>query len=255
MSVEFAYAGTRALSRYGDHLTVSQWRLLDSSRGLAQYLHLVRGTALGPRVQHFSTATSPHVIERSLRREWRAEVGNVVRWAPARWRPAIAWTRWLPELPALGYLIGDDPVLPWMLEDPVLTEFASPDPDIRRAAIEQSELAVIAKSGATGVLHAWLQHWRRTWPGDDRERDGTREIVSTVAWFLDGETSSDTKPVPGPQRREQFEAQIVRIMRARHEQPAVVFCHLLLTALELHRLRDGLLRRALRKDTGTEGGS
>ena len=34
-------------------------------------------------------------------------------------------------------------------------------------------------------------------------------------------------------------------MRANREQPVTIFCHLLLSALELHRLREGLVRRAL----------
>jgi len=45
----------------------------------------------------------------------------------------------------------------------------------------------------------------------------------------------------------------VNLLRRRRDQPVTVFCHLLLSALELHRLREGLLRRALFNDLAAEG--
>jgi hypothetical protein len=52
--------------------------------------------------------------------------------------------------------------------------------------------------------------------------------------------------------RSKLELDALRILRRRREQAVTVFCHLLLTALELYRLRQGLLRRALFNDLETE---
>jgi len=46
MAVEFSYAQARAQARQGDRLSADTWGLLESSVGLAQFLHLLRGTAL-----------------------------------------------------------------------------------------------------------------------------------------------------------------------------------------------------------------
>ena len=121
MPVEFAYAQARAQARHGARPGAETWSLLESSVGLAQFLHLVRGTALSRRVEHFSAATSPHTIESSLRRDWHREVESATRWVPLRWRAAVAWTGRLAELPALSYLLDGGASLPWMAEDPVLS--------------------------------------------------------------------------------------------------------------------------------------
>ena len=52
--------------------------------------------------------------------------------------------------------------------------------------------------------------------------------------------------------RETLEHRAVRILRRHRERPVTVFCHLLLCALELHRLRQGLLQRALFNDLVSE---
>ena len=69
MPVEFAYAQARAQAQHGRRLSADTWSLLESSVGLSQFLHQLRGTTLAPRVEHFSATTSPHAIERFLRRE------------------------------------------------------------------------------------------------------------------------------------------------------------------------------------------
>ena len=45
---------------------------------------------------------------------------------------------------------------------------------------------------------------------------------------------------------------MLRLMRRHINQPVVAFCHLSLTALQLYRLRYGLIQRALFNDVATE---
>ena len=231
MPVEFAYAQARAQAQHGSRLSAETWSLLESSVGLSQFLHHIRGTALAPRVEHFSATTSPHVIERFLRREWREEVDSAVRWVPARWRLAVAWTAGLAELPSTGHLEHGGEPQPWMAEDPVLSAFAA------------GQETTPSGDGLVG----WLRQWRLLWPdgGDEDAALGKLEsLVEKYGIRREGDAADDW--------RNRLEALAVRILRRHREQPVTVFCHLLLCALELHRLRQGLLQRALFNDLATE---
>jgi hypothetical protein len=241
MPVEFAYAQARAQARHGARLSAESWSLLESSVGLAQFLHLLRGTPLAQRVEHFSAATSPHVIERSLRREWHREVESATHWVPVRWRAAVAWTARLAELPAISHLLDGGASLPWMAADPVLSAFDLEDADATRRSIAA---ALPGGSPDVGAGPAgWLNQWRRLWPDDSAGDPALRHLVSLVQRYGisgEGEAAGDW--------RESLERRGVGILRRYREQPVTVFCHLLLCALELHRLRQGLLQRALFND-------
>ena len=63
------------------------------------------------------------------------------------------------------------------------------------------------------------------------------------------------RPSVSTDLRDDIEGRIVRIMHFRLRQPVVVFCHLVLTALELWRLRGGLIGRAMFNDVLAEQGS
>lgn len=236
MPVEFACAQARAQAQHGARLTADSWSLLESSVGLSQFLHHLRGTSLAPRVEHISPTTSPHVIERSLRREWRDEVDAAVRWVPVRWRPAVAWTARLAELPSTSHLLHAGEVHPWMAADDALSAFAIDDPAEAVAAIEAA--------GYGGGLDGWLQQWRRLWPESAAALEELASLVQGFAARRDDTGTEDWRSTLG--RR------AVQMLRWRREQPVTVFCHLLLCALELHRLRQGLLQRALYNDLETE---
>lgn len=243
MPVEFAYTQARAQARHGVRLSAEAWSLLESSVGLAQFLHLVRGTTLAPRVEHFSAATSPHLIERSLKRDWHREVDSATHWVPLRWRTAVAWTGWLAELPALGHLLDGGESLPWMAADPQLSAFSMEDAEATRRSIEETLPGVDAEATPAG----WLSHWRRLWPDDGAEDPGLRHLVSLVERHRtggEGDAAGDW--------RENLERRAVGILRRYRERPVTVFCHLLLCAVELHRLRQGLLQRALFNDLARE---
>ncbi len=232
MPVEFAYAQARAQAQHGRRLSAETWSLLESSVSLGQFLHQVRATSLASRVQRFSAATSPHVIERSLRREWHEEVQSAARWVPDRWRPAVVWTAALAELPMLGHLLTGGEPQPWMADDPVLSAFIAGDALARPASVERADY----EDG----LRGWLRRWRGLWPADVADGAVLERLVATIESY--GVRREDTG---ADDWRGGLERRAVRILRRHREQPVTVFCHLLLSALELHRLREGLLRRAL----------
>jgi hypothetical protein len=255
MAVEFAYAQARTQSRHGDRLTANEWRLLESSRGLPHYLHSIRSTELAPRVQHFSVSSSAHDIERWLRQDWRMEVSNASYWVPQSWRPAVHWTSWLPDLEAIGHLIDGNPVLPWMTVDPVLADFALEDRAARNSALAKSVPGLVSGSADVGGLSgAWMRHWESLWPAmDDVARAGFATLRAEMRrfWIRAGQAPSGR--ISGSAVRDDLEERVSRILRARASQPVIVFCHRVLAASELQRLRSGLIRRALVEDAARKG--
>ena len=246
MSVDFAYAQARAQARHGDRLSAARWRMLESSRGLAQYVHTARGTMLAPRVRHFSATSSAHAIERSLRRDWRAAVRNASRWPPRRWREAVAWTAWLPDLPALSHLMAGGAVLPWMEDDPVLSAFALHDAEARRQVIGRwARDASPAADGQDGLLFWWTERWQALWPACGAHQKALLELLHLLHGHIDLMRDVAVGPATAEDIRQDLERQVVRLLRTRTQQPVTVFCHLLLTAVEFWRLRSGLIRRAL----------
>ncbi len=136
--------------------------------------------------------------------------------------------------------------LPWMAEDPALSAFAGGDAESRRAAIEEALPALITDDGSSeaGRL-AWLRHWRRLCPDDAAGDHALAHFISMVEQHSGDETDAGDW-------RSSLERRALRILRWRREQPVTVFCHLLLSALDLHRLRQGLLQRALFNDLDRE---
>ena len=251
VSIDFAYAQARAQARLGDRLPEDGWRLIESSVGLPQYLASVRSTALAPRVRHFTATITPHSIERTLREDWRAEVAAVARWVPDKWRAAVEWTGWLPYLDAVAWLMRDGPVLRWMRDDPMLAELAVDDLDARRTLLDASPLGTVdPEHGDDTWPEQWLAHWRSLWPRTSRDEDqGLQQLIDIIRDDLDATAREAMSLGDRREARARLLHKATRMMRGRIQQPAVVFCHLLIVARDLQRLRDGLMRRTLFNST------
>lgn len=251
MPIEFAYAQARVQARNGERLTPSAWQLLESSRGLGQYLHAARGTALAGRVRSFAATSSAHAIERALRREWRAEVGLAAHWAPAPWHPAIEWTAWLADLPAIAWLERDGEAVPWMRDDPVVLRFAVADEAARQREFSAAGLGSVTE--ADDLSAGWLAGFRALWPKEGASTHSLRSYLGLLTGYRDGLADPATDVAAGKAAKDELEARTVRLIRRNLQEPVTIFCHLLLVALDLGRLRDGLVRRALTDARPVEG--
>jgi len=247
VSIDFAYAQARVQACLGARLPEAGWRMLESIRGLAPFLAAIRNTALAPKVRHFSAAVTPHAIERTLRDDWRDQVGAVARWVPEPWSPAVEWAAWLPYLEAIAGLMRDEPVLAWMRDDGVLRAIAIDDRSARLRAIDDSPFGVLADSGAPGTVHTrWFARWAALAPDTSADEEaGLQALTATVRDYLDTARGQSASPGAPRNARARVTGRAIRLVHSRVEEPVVVFCHLLLVALELQRLRGSLLRRAL----------
>lgn len=243
----FAFSNARMQARHGMRPTTETWVLLESSGDLAAYLAQAARTSLNRWTHHLSYDMSAQAIERALRSGWRAYVLEVARWVPGAWRDAVACCTWLADLPALEYLLGAQPDLPgWLLEDGVTAEFAAIEREERDERLGQSLPAQPGRRGRpVGPTARWAGHWRSLWPRTGgRETRGLDALQHLVAEHL-GRMAEADGPERGQQHRDELGAGLVRIFRRHSRSPAAAFAHLGVIALDLERLRGGLLTRAL----------
>jgi hypothetical protein len=240
MTIEFAYAQARAQARLAERLAPAAWQVLEASGTLAQYLHAARSTPLRNRVRSLTGTSSPHLIERSLRREWRAEVSGAAGWVPERWRPAVAWTSLLCDLPALAHLGRGGKALPWMADETRLAAFAIDDSALRRHELVSAGLGEL--DGRDDVVGAWRGHFEALWPAGD---PGVRRLGQLVDRLDIYRREPEVQGRARIAAAQSLEALATRLIRRNVQEAATVFTHLLLVALDLGRLRNGLVRRAL----------
>jgi hypothetical protein len=254
VSIDFAYAQARAQAHVGERLPEAGWRVLESTLGLPQFLASARNTVLAPRVQHFSAAVTTHAIERALRDDWRNEVAAVSRWVPETWRPAVNWTAWLPYLESLAWLTRDEPALEWMRHDAVLAALALDDVAARRLALADSPFKSLTDENSHQDLQArWFAQWMALCPSmNEDETAGLHALVAAVRRYLDTHAGRSTNRSQRNDARTRLADRAIRLLHRHAEEPVVVFCYLTLVALDLQRLRDGLLRRALFRDESAE---
>lgn len=246
-TVLFPYVQARLQTRHGQRPDEFEWRRLHASGDLAHFLQAARTTTLRPWIMELPTRPSSDVIERSLRRQFRQYVVNVATWPPRAWRPAIIWTALLVDLPCLTRQPQDESVPPWMKEDPALHPFV---PSSRRERIEAMGASdwsplVEAWESRSSPLEAWVSHWRRLWPlAPDAF---LRPLEALLRLMLDHRQRMilDGAEADGWRTRAELTGQLEFMFRRYAQQPAAVFSHLALVALDLERLRGALVRRTL----------
>jgi hypothetical protein len=115
----------------------------------------------------------------------------------------------------------------------------------RLEAVQQSDCNIFFTAWQAGesLPDAWLAHWRKLWPKTARHDRGLEALGTALHQYLrvlQAETCDSVQA-----RSEALQLQLVSHFRRYSFQPAAVFSHLALTALELARLRGDLLVRRL----------
>ncbi|OHC74442.1 MAG: hypothetical protein A3G18_11100 [Rhodospirillales bacterium RIFCSPLOWO2_12_FULL_58_28] len=242
----FAYGQARLLARHGLRPNEAVWRRMEASKGLANYLEVARTTALESWVRPFVADSGSHDIERRLRYDWKAYVRRVAAWQPPAWRPAVLWVSMLVDLPALSHLLRDRPVAEWMQDDHDLAPAAFKSSADRRKAFQLSPLAPIARAFDEGRSPAdgWLCRWADLWPDRTPTR---RHALDNLAALFTRHLSrlAESEEAGSESARNQLAKDLVYVLRRESQRPPSVFAHLGLVALDLERLRGGLVRRSL----------
>src|SRR5580658_5309438 len=177
-NVEYALA--RVQCQYGNRLDTGEWRRLEASHDLGQYLEAARSSIFGPWVTSLDRSREAHVIERTLRGAWRSYVRTVAAWHPRQWQPWLAWLEWLPTLGLIARLEHAEPVPAWLLADPIVGPAARAAPAERPVAVKGTALAVFepAIAGRVPPADLWLSRWRELRPPVDAF---TEQLLAAVS--------------------------------------------------------------------------
>lgn len=245
----WSYAQARLQSRHGERLQEAGWRALEAAQTLDRFIERSRVTSLRRFTEALSAGMSSHLIERVLRTGWRAYVGEVASWAPTEWQAAIQWTAPLPDLPTIDALLrGEAPA--WAARDPVLLPFLQGE----RAALAKSPLAALLPDPerAPRLVARWHLYWRALWP---KASAGERRALNQLTEAIEAHVEQLRRAGPhdaSASYRGALAQSVTRMFRRNAASPAAAFCHLVLVALDLERLRGGLIRRALFPPSGTQ---
>ena len=182
VSATFAYVQVRLQARHGARPDEAVWHSLQGTSDFANYLQLARHTPLRSWVATLDPGQGSDEIEGELRRLFRMHVHEVADWVPPAWRPAVLWMRRLPDLPALQYLLTDEPVPAWLQADAAMHDMGCLPVDSRLELMEQSDCNIFLTASQTGesLPHAWLSHWRTLWPRAARHDHGLDELCKSL---------------------------------------------------------------------------
>ncbi len=240
------YVQAQLQARHGDRLAETDWHALEAAQTVDAFLERSRATSLRRFTEQVNAVMNTHAIERVLRGAWRAYVNEVAGWLPAEWRPAVSWTALLPDLPAMDALLeGEAPA--WTRQDPALALFMETDPALRFAALQASPFAPLLPAEGKSVPLAahWARHWRALWPkqstADQRALNALARALKTYVQRL---AQAGAEQTSANDRRE-LEKAAAHLFRRHGASPTAVFSHLMLVALDLERLRGGIVRRRL----------
>jgi hypothetical protein len=225
--------------------------MLEGAKSLDHYLDRARTTALrrftDPLVPHMSS----HAIERTLRMDWRRYVAEVATWMPTDWRASVLWARHVPDLPVLEALLkGEMPA--WVQQDPSLAPFADGDRSKIVATLEHSGLAALSPAKGESLAEPWSAHWRALWPRQHgADCRGLDRLCAVIGRHFRRLARADAQE-GSVHHRGALEGAMSRMFRRCGSTPVAVFAHLVLLAVDLERLRGGLLRRRLFASESTE---
>lgn len=243
-SLELAHA--RLHARHGRRLDAAAWRRIEVLRDFAPLLALARGTALQPWLAGIGADSDVRQVEAALRRHWRALVDEVAAWMPADWRPAIVWCALLPDLALLQHLARGGAAAAWMEDDDRWRALCAALPRARQAVLAAGPAAdlAVAWPAPQRMGAAWHDAWQRRLPQPLGE---ARAMLDRLVRLLvdHRQAFAEAAPSQGWQQRGALQAGLTLLLRRAALEPAAVFAHLALCALDLERLRAELLRPLL----------
>jgi hypothetical protein len=241
------YAQARLSARFGARPSEVDWRRIEHVRGFAALVEAMRLPAFNAWMVGIGPMSTAHEIEVLLRSRWRELAGEVRRWMPEPWQPAVAWCERVPDLPFVEHLARGGATLPWMRDDPVLREFCDREAAGSSTAPVGGAFAPLAPAWQEPehLLRCWRDEWHRRRP--PRPDDGDeREPLDLLAALLGRHLGTFRDPLlsDGWPLRRALQGELVLLFRRAMLDAAAAFAFLALAALDLERLRGELLRRA-----------
>jgi len=239
----FAYAQARVQARFARLPAEEEWQRLAAARTLASFLEEARAGPLREWVKGFSGQSDAHDVEAGMRTLFRETVEEVAGWVPRPWRDAVLWTRWLILLPLLDHVVRGGSLPGWTSRDPFLHGLRGEDGALDRERICRSGACALVEASADAAT-AWKEEWiRRRPPASGKHLSHLDALAKTLDVHIAAFRSASPEAAWG--LRAELRARLSLLFHRRMLQPAEPFIFLILTALDLERLRAALLGRAL----------
>jgi hypothetical protein len=246
-SSDFVYVQARLLARHGMRAGDADWRRIDATLDVTQLLHAVRATGLRHWVERIGHDSSCHFIEQQLRVEWRRCVHDVARWLPREWQSSVQWLAVLVDVPAVAHWAHGEPMPAGLHADPRYEILFAPDSSVPATRADGVRQLVTRLRPERFVLDAWSSEWWRRVPpcsAETLESLGNLRnlVIAHRAAMLAASAGSGWK------LREALARKASHLIRLHAESPVALCAHLLLTALDLERLRGALVQRVVRAE-------
>ncbi|MCX7172030.1 MAG: hypothetical protein NTY41_17600 [Proteobacteria bacterium] len=245
------YAQSRLQARFGERPDELLWQKLEAVPEPAAALEIARTSGLKRWVAGIAPHADSHAMEIALRARWRECVTEIGSWMPDSWQPALLWTRGLVDLPALCHLARGGTPLPWMFGDAVLQTYARADATTRETLLREdcrifmgSSFEAQGRAGlprgpwSSQICQVWLDEWRRRWP-----RWSDTAALEHLARLLDAAIKQ-----PAVIGRPELLRKLRSLFRRSVLRPVAAFIYIAFAALDLERLRAGLLKHALARE-------
>lgn len=244
---EWSYVQARLQARHGERLSEPEWRMLEAAKTLAGFLEKTRSTSLRRFVDRLDDEMTSHAIECILRFAWRAYVAEIGSWTPPAWRRSTLWVSYVPDLVVVDRLLAGETAI-WMREDPLFGPLISADHDTRATTLQETPFFPLtaAPKENGGLGERWRAHWRTLWPRrcGAQGQPPLEKLADLVKAHVEELAAARVEESSGLYRRNLARA-LTRMFRNCGGTPAAAFCHLALVALDMERLRGGLVRRRL----------
>ena len=246
MRKQFIYTQIRLQARHGMRPDEHIWQIVESKKDLANYLQTARQTRLRNWVAGLQSTDNHHVIETTLLKLYREYILDMARWVPSAWRESVEWTVVLIYLPAIQHLLYGNTSRNWMLEIPELKSMTMSNLNSRLDSFSQSPYARLldAWQENQSLLTAWLACWQSLLPGKKlHQQEPLKQLVAMLEEHI--ESFRHVSPRVTWRQRQRLTAKLTLMFRKYAFQPVAVYIHLLLVALDMERLRGGIMQRSL----------
>ena len=239
----FAYAQARLQARFAGLPAVDEWQRLAAARTLSAFLEEARSGTLRVWVKGFSGQSDVHDLEAGVRILFREAVEDVAGWVPNPWRDSVLWIRWLILLPVIDHLARKGRLPTWVNRDPFLSGLAGDDGALDPGRLRLAGAGALAQ-GFQDPAAAWKREWSRLQPPCKRV---FRDHMRALAVLLENHVSAfrEARPETTWVLRRELRKRLALLFHCRLLEPASSIIFLILTALDLERLRAELVGRAL----------
>ena len=223
---------------------VSEWAALEAILGLDEFLVRARQPPFGRWLEGLSAEPSLHEIDRSLRLAFRRDCSAMARWYEPPWNTTLARLAAAVDLPLLAQSMrGETPSRALLDDRGWRAIIEAPAADRFRAATGVDAPTVSAEpTSDRDLFELWIEAWLQALPrGSDAAREGFVGLAHAARAYR---ALSAAGPRGGATVASIAE-RLAYLFRRHAGTPVAMACELAAVVLDLHRLRSGLVRRAL----------